>query len=121
MKFLKVFGTTLLIVVAVRPGVSASEVGGLALATGAKAAKPVVDVVSSVAEVPLAVADLVRLPLGVVQIGLSPLPGIGIIGGLENVGQGILAPFKLVQAVLTLPHDLVGGMGKACDSAGSGL
>ncbi len=58
------------------------------------------------ATIPLSVAEVVRLPMGLVECVLSPLPGISFRSGLQDMGAGIVAPFKLVMAVLRLPYDL---------------
>jgi len=66
-----------------------------------------------VAEVPLQVGECLRLPLGILEMVLSPLPGITFKSGLEDTGQGILAPFRLCRAILKMPVEVVGGLGEA--------
>jgi len=64
-----------------------------------------------IVEVPRQVGQCLRLPLGLVEVVASPLPGVGFMDGLENIGKGLVAPFKLCQAVLELPVEVVGGLG----------
>ena len=66
-----------------------------------------------IAEVPLQVGECLRLPMGIVEMVLSPLPGITFKSGLEDTGQGILAPFRLCRAILKMPVEVVGGLGEA--------
>ncbi len=122
MKLFRLVTTTLLILAtATAPPTPGSEIGSMAAAAGAKAAKPVVDTISSVAAIPLAAADLVRLPMGVAQIGLAPLPGITYSDGFTNIGKGIIAPFKLAMGVLSFPHDLLNTFSGACESVSEGI
>jgi hypothetical protein len=122
MKLFRLLTTIFLILASTttRPALG-SEIGTMAAAAGAKAAKPVVDTVSSVAAIPLAAADLVRLPMGVAQVGLAPLPGITFSDGFTNIGKGIIAPFKLVMGVLSFPHDLLNTLSGACESVSEGI
>ena len=64
-----------------------------------------------IVEVPWQVAQCFRLPLGIVQMVFSPLPGVEFTDGLENTGKGIVAPFKLCVATLEMPYELFGGLG----------
>jgi hypothetical protein len=66
-----------------------------------------------VVEIPRQVGQCLRLPLGIVELVFSPLPGVGFMDGLEDVGKGVVAPFKLCQAVLELPVEVFGGLGDA--------
>ena len=67
----------------------------------------------AVVEVPWRVGQCLRLPLGLVEMVFSPLPGVGFSEGLEDTGHGLVAPFKLCMAVLKLPYDVFGGLGEA--------
>ena len=64
-----------------------------------------------IVEIPCQVAQCLRLPLGIVQMIFSPLPGVGFMEGLENTGKGVVAPFKLCMATLELPSEVFGGLG----------
>ncbi len=66
-----------------------------------------------VAEIPWQAGQCLRLPLGLVEVLLSPLPGIAFSDGLENTGRGVVAPFKLCVAVLEMPVEVFGGLGDA--------
>ena len=69
-----------------------------------------------IAEVPWQAGQCLRLPLGLVQIVLSPLPGVGLTDGLKNTGIGAVAPFKLCIAILEMPYEIVAGIGDAVGS-----
>ena len=60
-----------------------------------------------VAEVPKTAATVLYLPLGLLECVLSPLPGIKFGAGCRHIGQGVVAPFQFVEAVVTLPYDAV--------------
>ncbi len=60
-----------------------------------------------VAAVPITAATVLCLPLGLVECVLSPLPGIKFMSGCRHIGQGVVAPFQFVEAVVTLPYDAV--------------
>lgn len=66
-----------------------------------------------IVEVPKQAAGCFRLPLGLMQLILSPLPDVDFMDGLKNTGKGLVAPFKLCVAVLEMPSELVGGIGDA--------
>jgi len=66
-----------------------------------------------IVEVPKQVAQCLRLPLGVVEMVFSPLPGVGFMDGLKDAGKGIVAPFKLCIAALEMPVEVLGGLGDA--------
>ena len=69
-----------------------------------------------IAEVPWQAGQCLRLPLGLVQMVLSPLPGVGLTDGLKNTGIGAVAPFKLCIAILEMPYEIVAGIGDAVGS-----
>ena len=50
---------------------------------------------------------LLHLPLGVAKVGLSPLPGPTIAGGLRDIGTGIRATSGLVQNTVQFPFSLL--------------
>jgi len=66
-----------------------------------------------IVEVPLQVAQCLRLPLGLVETVFSPLPGVGLADGLKDTGAGLVAPFKLCIAVLKMPYEVFCGVGDA--------
>lgn len=66
-----------------------------------------------IVEVPWQAGQCLRLPLGLVELVFSPLPGVGFMDGLEDTGKGLLAPFKFGLAVFELPVEVVGGLGDA--------
>lgn len=66
-----------------------------------------------IVEIPKQAAGCFRLPLGLMQLILSPLPDVDFMDGLKNTGKGLLAPFKLCIAVLEMPGEIVGGIGDA--------
>jgi len=81
-------------------------------ATVAKGSVPgLVRAGKGIVEVPWQVAQCLRLPLGIVQMVFSPLPGVDFSDGLENTGKGIVAPFKLCVATLEMPYEVFGGLG----------
>ncbi len=66
-----------------------------------------------IVEVPWQAAQCLRLPLGLVEMVLSPLPGVEFSDGLANTGRGLVAPFKLCIATLEMPYEVFGGIGDA--------
>jgi hypothetical protein len=65
------------------------------------------------AEVPWQAGQCLRLPLGIVEMFFSPLPGVNFSDGLENTGAGVVAPFKLCKATLEMPREVFCGLGDA--------
>ena len=63
--------------------------------------------VQEVAAVPKHAGEILYLPLGVVECVFCPLPEVEFKSGLGHIGTGLLAPFRLVEAVVTLPYDAV--------------
>ena len=99
-----------------REGVAAPAAAVAVAATAAPAVSTAGRLLHDVAEIPLAAADIVKLPMGVVECALAPLPGVEFKSGLSHVGTGILGPFRLAVAVLTLPVDVANattGVGNA--------
>ncbi len=93
---------------AVEPG-TAVETAALAK----ESAPGVMRAGKGIAEVPWQAGQCLRLPLGLVQIVLSPLPGVGLVEGLKNTGIGAVAPFKLCIAILEMPYEVMAGLGDA--------
>ncbi len=77
-----------------------------------KTVEPALGTASAVAEVPFAAAEVLKLPLGVIQTALFPLPGISLSSGLRNLGAGLTAPFKFAGTVLKLPFEVISQAGK---------
>ena len=110
----------LLLTVAVAPGRAHADGGAAAAAAAAATAGPVLtpagELVRDIAAIPLSVADIVKLPMGVVECVFAPLPGIEFMSGLRHIGTGLLGPFRLVIATLSIPADIgntMVGTGKA--------
>jgi len=80
------------------------------------AVEPVFSFGADVAAVPVAIGNVLRLPLGVVECAFFPVPGFGIVSGLTNVGSGVKGCFELVFAVLKLPLSAVTTMRKLGNS-----
>jgi hypothetical protein len=78
------------------------------VAAGMAAAKAAPSVVSAVKCVPSAIAQTFRLPLGIIEAALCPLPGATLAGGLSNIAKGLGGPLKLVGAALRVPFSLLG-------------
>lgn len=66
-----------------------------------------------VAEIPWQAGQCLRLPLGLVEMVFSPLPGVTFSDGLADTGKGLVAPFKLCIAALEMPSEVLGGLGDA--------
>jgi hypothetical protein len=94
------------------PAVQARAVAPAVTAATAAQALPVV---KEVAAIPIAAGEILCLPWGVVECVFSPLPNVSFRSGLGHIGTGIVAPFKLVEAVVSLPYHAVVAVGNACD------
>ena len=94
-------------------------VAPVATAATAAQAVPVVkegaSFLKEVAAIPIAAGEILCLPWGVVECVFSPLPNVSFRSGLGHIGTGIVAPFKLVTAVVALPYHAVVAIGNACD------
>lgn len=66
-----------------------------------------------IVEIPRQAGQCVRLPLGLVEMVFSPLPGVRFSDGMQDVGKGVVAPFKLCLATLEMPGEVLGGLGDA--------
>lgn len=96
----------------------AAVVPYMAAATAAAPALPVATrLAKDVVAIPVKALQIVRLPLGVAETVLSPLPGLRAANGVSNIGRGLAAPFKLIGSVLDLPVSAVGGLMNAFSSA----
>jgi len=62
-----------------------------------------------VTEVPWQLGQCLRLPLGLAEVLFSPLPGVEFKEGLEDLGVGVLAPFKFGVAVFEMPREVYCG------------
>lgn len=83
-------------------------------AVGAADAAPgMLKALRSVARIPLDTAKVMRLPLGVVEVALCPLPGLTARQGLTDIGKGIVAPIELTITVLEVPYHVLGGLEQA--------
>lgn len=78
-----------------------------AVSAAMPAVTPGLKLVKDVAAVPLTALDAVRLPLGLVEVVMSPLPGLTLRSGFHNMGVGLAAPVKLVGATLNVPASVV--------------
>ncbi len=117
-KFICAFIFLLLLYQGSATSTCAGEVNAVAVATCAKTAQPVFKAASDIAKIPMTAADILRLPLGVIETGLFPLPFLELTDGLENIGRGVAAPFKLAIDVLSLPFDVCSALNQACSAAG---
>lgn len=61
-------------------------------------------------EVPWQLGQCLRLPLGFAEVLFSPLPGVEFKEGLEDLGVGVLAPFKFGVAVFEMPREVYCGL-----------
>jgi hypothetical protein len=97
----------------------AQAVAPVVTAAAAAQAVPVVkegaSFVKEVAAIPISAGEILCLPWGVVECVFSPLPNVSFRSGLGHIGTGIVAPFKLVEAVVSLPYHAVVAVGNACD------
>jgi hypothetical protein len=78
-----------------------------ALAEAPPVAREALTFAQEVTDVPRTAVNVLRLPLGLVECVFSPLPEVEFMSGLRHIGQGIVAPFKFVEAVVSLPFDAV--------------
>lgn len=62
-----------------------------------------------VTEVPWQLGQCLRLPLGLAEVLFSPLPGVEFKTGLEDLGVGVLAPFKFGVALFEMPREVYCG------------
>ncbi len=71
-----------------------------------------------IAEIPWQAGQCLRLPLGLVEMVFSPLPGVTFSEGLKDTGKGVVAPFKLCMATLEMPREVFCGLGDAVTGGG---
>ena len=81
-----------------------------AASTAVKAAPIAGKMLKDVSAIPISLGNMFRLPLGVVEVVASPLPGVTILDGLTNIGKGLKAPFDLVINTLALPGRITGSI-----------
>jgi len=79
-----------------------------AASNAVKAAPIAGQMLKDVSAIPISLANIARLPMGVLEVVASPLPGVTIIDGLANIGKGIKAPFDLLVNTLALPGRMAG-------------
>lgn len=87
-----------------------------AAAQAAPVVKESIGFLQHVAQVPIYAGEILCLPWGMTECVGSPLPGVSFISGLRHIGTGVLAPFKLVAAVVTLPYDAVTAVGRTAEA-----
>jgi len=113
-RFLAVSACALLIGGASSPARAADPGTALQAAVAARGCMPgLVRAGKGIVEVPRQAGQCLRLPLGLVEMVFSPLPGVSLSEGLTHAGRGVVAPFKLCVAVLEMPAEVVGGLGDA--------
>ena len=78
-----------------------------ALGMGIEAVPATIGFAQHLAAVPLDLADVVKLPLGLVECVFAPLPNVELESGLGHLGTGIQAPFHLIIDILSLPGHAV--------------
>jgi len=90
---------------------AADAAAAAAVAQAAPLARPAlkktVALARGIVAIPQQAANLLCLPWGVVECVCSPLPGVEFMPGLRHIGQGLLAPFRFVDAVVSLPVKVV--------------
>lgn len=79
---------------------------------GGDSIKEATEMAGTIAEIPLSAANVLRLPMGLVQVITAPLPGITLVDGFTNIGKGIIAPFDLLINTLALPSRTISSAGK---------
>ena len=93
----------------------------LAAAAAAGPAIPAAtQVVKDAIAIPINALSIVRLPLGAAEVLLSPLPGLTMASGFNNMGRGLMAPVKVVGSVLDLPLSAGGALVNAVSGAPAG-
>jgi len=90
----------------------------VAMIAATPAVKETTGLAKDVAAIPLDVIDVLRLPLGLVQVVACPLPEISAADGVRNIGKGLVAPFFLVFDILKLPYETVNHVGGLADAGG---
>ncbi|MFZ4395888.1 MAG: hypothetical protein ACOYOU_09720 [Kiritimatiellia bacterium] len=85
------------------------------VAQGVPIVKDGVDLAAKAADIPIRAVEILDIPRGLIECVFWPLPGVSFVSGLEHIGTGILAPFRLVESVVTLPYDAVKAVGHAME------
>jgi len=65
-------------------------------------------IASDILLVPSTLFEIIRLPMGVAEVVLAPLPGLTVDSGMRNIGRGLQAPFRTVGAIIQLPLRILG-------------
>lgn len=67
----------------------------------------------SIIEIPRQVGQCFRLPLGLAEVIFCPLPDVEFKEGLDDLGAGVLAPFRFCRAVCEMPYEVYCGLSDA--------
>ena len=86
---------------------AAAPIAPAAAVAAAQGAPAVFSLARDVAALPVALGRTLRLPLGLIETVLAPLPGLSVASGLRNIGSGIVGPFDFAFAALKLPLSAV--------------
>lgn len=62
---------------------------------------------SNLYNIPMKALDIVYLPLGIVETVASPLPGLTVDSGVQNMTRGLAAPVRVIQNAVMLPVNLI--------------
>ncbi len=54
--------------------------------------------------------QVIKLPLGLLEVALSPLPVLTVKEGCKLIGSGLMAPLKALAATVRLPFDVLHGL-----------
>ena len=88
-------------------GINAGWLTPQAAMVAQQAAPVAVGTLSDISTVTKSAANLLYLPRGALQLGLSPLPGPTIAGGLKEMSTGVRATTVLVGKTLKLPVNFI--------------
>ncbi|MEN9360335.1 MAG: hypothetical protein RL095_1870 [Verrucomicrobiota bacterium] len=91
---------------------TAAALPASALGMSLDAVPATLDFAHHVAAIPLDLADIVKLPLGLVECVFSPLPNVELESGLGHLGTGVKAPFHLLIDLLSLPAHAIQALGR---------
>jgi len=107
----------LLLGLAARAGaaVPAAPAAPAATAASIPVLQETVGLAEKAAAIPVTAAEILCLPWGLLECLLCPLPNVSFSDGLEHIGTGVVAPFKLVKEVVSLPYEAVTTAGHAAD------
>lgn len=68
-----------------------------------RAAPAVLQTAGDVVKIAASALRIVNVPLGALEVGLSPLPGLTVMQGVKRIGQGLMVPVHILQSVIRLP------------------